>query len=305
MANVSKTTIVVLLHGRPQTFGRGNAVLATQVDALLAAWRPGEMGGTAIVDLLMGKETPSGKLSQSWPRTVGHVHSGSSPWLQPVAGKWVANNKGCESLSTEGRCYNPYVFDGWESTPLFPFGFGLSYTTFDYVGMDVTPAAPGATTWSLMDLEPDDDDDDSRGGVQGGLDQGKGVFVAGKGEGHAATGRKRRRLIADTDPRRIVANVTVHIRNTGTTFTGQEVAQLYVEDPANGEFVPYWRRLIGFAKSPSLAPNESVALSIPILWTDLAVFDRTMELRVYPGTYKLFAGAHSSAASLNATLVVV
>ena len=106
---MSKTTVVVLLHGRPQTFGRGNAVLATQVDALLAAWRPGEMGGTAIVDLLMGKETPSGKLSQSWPRTVGHVHSGSSPWLQPVAGKWVANNKGCESLSTEGRCYNPYA----------------------------------------------------------------------------------------------------------------------------------------------------------------------------------------------------
>ena len=45
-----------------------------QVDALLAAWRPGEEGGTAIVNLITGKAAPTAKLAQSWPRTVGRVH---------------------------------------------------------------------------------------------------------------------------------------------------------------------------------------------------------------------------------------
>lgn len=150
VANVSKTTIVVLIHGRPQTFGLGNSILS-QVDALFAGWRPGEEGGTAIVDLLMGHQVPSGKLVQSWPRTVGHVHSGSSPWLQRVQGKWVANSKGCET--EDGRCYDPYVFDGFDSTPLFQFGFGMSYTTFRYTKISITKPSLGPGRVPLQSLD--------------------------------------------------------------------------------------------------------------------------------------------------------
>lgn len=134
VAGISPKTIVILVHGRPHTFGIGNAVL-DKVDALLAAWRPGEEGGTAICNIITGKVNPSGKLAQSWPRTVGQIGGGALPWLQRVRGKWVANNKGC--TDPDGRCYDAYVDDGFKSTPLFYFGFGLSYSNFNYDKIEV------------------------------------------------------------------------------------------------------------------------------------------------------------------------
>eukprot|EP00040_Diaphanoeca_grandis_P040838 m.262177 g.262177 ORF g.262177 m.262177 type:complete len:794 (-) comp44699_c0_seq1:67-2448(-) len=140
VAGLATKTIVVLVHGRPQTFGLGNAVLS-KVDALLSAWRPGEEGGNAIVDIITGKGNPSAKLVQSWPQTVGQVGGPSTPWLQRTRGKWVANGRGCVA-SEGGRCYDAYVNDGYPSTPLFPFGFGLSYSTFEFKSVSVqTPAS--------------------------------------------------------------------------------------------------------------------------------------------------------------------
>ncbi len=93
------------------------------VDALLAAFRPGEEFGNAVVNLLTGAVSPSGKLAQSWPRTVGHVGSGSSPWLQAVRGKWIANERG--EVDADGRRYDPYASTATEApTPLFYFGYG-------------------------------------------------------------------------------------------------------------------------------------------------------------------------------------
>ena len=138
---------------------------------MVAAWRPGEEGGHAIVNILTGRANPSAKLAQSWPRTVGHVHSGSTPWLQRVRGKWVANGKGC-NYDADGRCYDAYTSSGFAPTPLFYFGAGLScvhdcnvvtdltwltvvclpdcssfclssnrYTSYKYSGLKVTPSA--------------------------------------------------------------------------------------------------------------------------------------------------------------------
>eukprot|EP00980_Cylindrotheca_fusiformis_P029370 scaffold23456_cov144-Cylindrotheca_fusiformis.AAC.4 len=130
VAPVAKKTVVILVHGRPQTFGENNHVLS-QVDALFAAWRPGEEFGTAMVGLLNGTVNPSAKLSQSWPRTVGHVGSGSVPWLQEVKGKWISNNRG--TMDEDGRRYDNYVSSASaDASPLFYFGYGLSYSTFQY-----------------------------------------------------------------------------------------------------------------------------------------------------------------------------
>ena len=110
--------IVVLINGRPATFGAGpfaftgsNNALVDRFAALLVAGRPGEVGGQAIWDILTGAVNPSGRLAQNWVRHVGAIRSPANPWFQQRGG------------STSAFVSEP-------STPLFPFGFGLSYTQF-------------------------------------------------------------------------------------------------------------------------------------------------------------------------------
>ena len=144
VAGVAKKTIVVLVHGRPVTFGAGNQVLE-RVDALFSAFRPGEAFGAAMANLLSGETNPSGKLSQSWPRSVGEVGSGSTPWLQAVRGKWLANKQGSVD-ELDGRRYDDYVSSASgedAGTPLFYFGHGMSYTNFSYESMEVREVGGG------------------------------------------------------------------------------------------------------------------------------------------------------------------
>lgn len=253
VAAVAHTTVVVLIHGRPATFGYDNALLAN-VSALLAAWRPGEEGGTAIANIITGAVNPSGKLAQSWPRSVGQVMGGAAPWLQRVRGKWVANSRGCAG-DAQGRCYDPYVDS--DSTPLFPFAFGLSYTTWAYEAL--TLEHPGGVSPLLA-------------GPPGGD-----VFMP-------------------------AATAVVTVRNSGQV-AGQEVVQVYVVDPAGLPFVPFWRRLVGFAKV-RLAPGERAAVRVPLLWADLAQYDTGMELQLFPGTYNVSAGGASNSRPVSATLTV-
>lgn len=79
-------------------------------DALLEAWYPGTMGGNAVASLLLGEKIPCGKLTQSFPRHAGQV---------PIAYNFR-------------RTFNRIEHNDLESGPQFPFGFGLSYTTFEY-----------------------------------------------------------------------------------------------------------------------------------------------------------------------------
>lgn len=135
LAAVAKTgtpLVVVLIHGRPATFGAGpfaafgpNNALLGDVGALLAAWRPGEEGGAAVWDILRGAVNPSGRLTQSWLRNAGAVRGPSSPWFQPrINGLQLA-----------------YVTE--PTTPLFPFGFGLSYFSPSLApALEVSPSGP-------------------------------------------------------------------------------------------------------------------------------------------------------------------
>ena len=151
---------------------------------MVAAWRPGEEGGHAIVNILTGRANPSAKLAQSWPRTVGHVHSGSTPWLQRVRGKWVSNGKGCD-YDGDGRCYDSYTSSGFAPTPLFYFGAGLSYasrfhhcslwsvylsaksalsnryTSYTYSALTVTPTAEVKSGTAIGWTFPDTTDSDA------------------------------------------------------------------------------------------------------------------------------------------------
>ena len=81
-----------------------------QVDAVVEAWYPGEQGGRAIADILTGRRNPGGRLPFSWVRTIGQ-----NPYYY--------------SIKPSGRGYGYVENDG---SPLFPFGWGLSYTTFSY-----------------------------------------------------------------------------------------------------------------------------------------------------------------------------
>lgn len=101
-----KPVIAVLFNGRPLVLDQ---VLAS-CDALLEAWYPGTLGGTAVASLLLGETSPSGKLTQTFPRHAGQV---------PVAYNFR-------------RSFARIEHADLGKGPQFPFGFGLSYTTFAY-----------------------------------------------------------------------------------------------------------------------------------------------------------------------------
>ncbi len=110
-----KPIIVVLMNGRPLVLERENQL----ADAILEAWYPGTMGGKAITQVLFGDYNPSGKLTMTFPLSLGQV---------PVY--YNAKNTG-RPIYLENPKYKSRYIDS-PNDPLFPFGYGLSYTTFEY-----------------------------------------------------------------------------------------------------------------------------------------------------------------------------
>ena len=126
IAKSGKPIVAVILAGRPLTFHNA----AAKMNAILYAWHPGTMGGPAIADLLFGDSVPSGKLTTTFPRTVGQV---------PIY--YAHLNTGRPAPANElgiplGNPVNPVGYTSKyldvDFTPEYPFGFGLSYTTFEY-----------------------------------------------------------------------------------------------------------------------------------------------------------------------------
>ena len=111
-----KPVVLVLLNGRPLTLADDLQF----ADAVLVAWRPGTMAGPALADVLFGKYNPSGKLTMTFPRSVGQI---------PVY--YNHKNTGRPFKDGERGTFKSRYLDEMNS-PLFPFGFGLSYTTFNY-----------------------------------------------------------------------------------------------------------------------------------------------------------------------------
>jgi beta-glucosidase len=118
-----KPVVMVLFTGRPLTISWEKA----NVPAILNVWFAGTEAGNAIADVLLGKVNPSGKLSATFPQNVGQI---------PL----YYNHKNTGRPLAEGKWFTKFRSNYLDipNEPLFPFGFGLSYTTFDYKNLKLS-----------------------------------------------------------------------------------------------------------------------------------------------------------------------
>ncbi len=112
---------------------------------MVEAWYPGQEDGDAIADVLFGKVDPSGKLPVTFPATLADV-----PASTPA--QWPGLNH--QVQYSEGLLVGYRWYDAKAITPLFPFGFGLSYTTFSFANLNVTPSSlsSGDTATATVDV---------------------------------------------------------------------------------------------------------------------------------------------------------
>ena len=124
LLKLGKPVILVLFNGRPLVL---NQEVAT-VPAILDVWFAGSEAGYAIADVLFGDENPSGKLTTTFPRSVGQV---PIYYNHKNTGRPLGNNEGkFEKFKSN------YIDE--RNEPLFPFGFGLSYTNFEYSNLKLS-----------------------------------------------------------------------------------------------------------------------------------------------------------------------
>jgi beta-glucosidase len=133
VAATGKPVVLVLFNGRPLNIKWA----AEHVPAILDAWYPGTQGGSAVANLLFGDAVPGGKLPITWPRNVGQVPT------------YYAHNT-TQAPENQGKRY-------WdeESTPLYPFGYGLSYSKFAFSNLKLSRSEikPGESIDVSVDVE--------------------------------------------------------------------------------------------------------------------------------------------------------
>ncbi len=136
IAQTGTPIVLVIMAGRPLTIED----ILPKVDAVLFAWHPGTMGGPAIADLLFGKAYPSGKLPVTFPRKVGQVpiyyaqkHSG-----KPATEATYVHMDDIPVRSPQTSLGMAATHLDTHFSPLFPFGFGLSYTQFHYQNLEIS-----------------------------------------------------------------------------------------------------------------------------------------------------------------------
>jgi beta-glucosidase len=123
LKKTGKPIVLVLFTGRPLVLNQEKEI----ADAILNVWFPGSEAGYAISDVLFGKVNPSGKLPMSFPRSVGQI---------PV----YYNHKNTGRPESEEDTFEKFKSDYLDvpNSPLYPFGYGLSYTTFNYSNVSLS-----------------------------------------------------------------------------------------------------------------------------------------------------------------------
>ena len=202
-----KPVILVMLDGRASSINYA----AAHVPAILHAWFPGEFCGQAVAEALFGDYNPGGRLAVTFPKSVGQI---------PFAFPFKPGSDESSSTSVYGA--------------LYPFGHGLSYTTFTYSDLHISP---------------------SHQGVQGDI------------------------------------HVSCKIKNTGK-IKGDEVVQLYLRDEVSS-VTTYTKVLRGFERI-SLEAGEEQMVHFRLRPQDLGLWDKNMNFRVEPGSFKVMLGASST-----------
>ena len=202
-----KPIILVMLDGRASSINYA----AAHVPAILHAWFPGEFCGQAVAEALFGDYNPGGRLAVTFPKSVGQI---------PFAFPFKPGSDESSSTSVYGA--------------LYPFGHGLSYTTFTYSDLHISP---------------------SHQGVQGDI------------------------------------HVSCKIKNTGK-IKGDEVVQLYLRDEISS-VTTYTKVLRGFERI-SLEAGEEQTVHFRLRPQDLGLWDKNMNFRVEPGSFKVMLGASST-----------
>ena len=241
VAAANRRTIVVLKTG--------SAMLMPWLDhvsAVLEAWYPGEEDGNAVADVLFGDVNPSGKLPVTFPAQVADQPAQVSE-AQEVEYK-------------EGIFVGYRYYDAKQIKPLFPFGFGLSYTTFKYENIVVTQAMTRRTNSAGLGSGP--------------------TYISG---GNGVNGQSTNVLVG----------VDFDVTNTGAV-AGAEVAQVYVGKPAlpgGLQEPPDW--LKGFQKI-MLNPSQKGHVHIDLNARAFSYWDVTTHgWKIAPGAYKILAGSSS------------
>jgi beta-glucosidase len=127
-----KPLVVIIMAGRPLTFHK----VAEEADAVIFTCHPGTMGGPAIAKLLLGQAVPSGRLPITFPRAVGQI---------PIYYAHLSTGRPASENELGIPMGNPAEPTGYTSkyidvdfTPEYPFGYGLSYTTFEYGNLQLS-----------------------------------------------------------------------------------------------------------------------------------------------------------------------
>jgi beta-glucosidase len=154
IASVNPNTIVVLQSGQPIAMP-----WLSKVKAVLEAWYGGDQAGVATAQVLLGKVDPGGRLPFTWPKTLSQevAHQAAHPERTSIGvlpdGKTCPPGSGgrfgsstppsCTTTYSEGIDIGYRFYDATHETPLYAFGYGLSYTTFGYSGLKVSRTSSG------------------------------------------------------------------------------------------------------------------------------------------------------------------
>ncbi|MDG0970635.1 MAG: glycoside hydrolase family 3 N-terminal domain-containing protein [Porticoccaceae bacterium] len=142
LSKLNKPIVLVILSGRPNTLEN----VLENVDALMMAWHPGTMAGPALVDVLYGEEVPSGKLPITWPKSNGQIpmyYNHRPTGRPPNDSNYTRIDEIDPNLTWQHEPGNSSNYLDYGHSPEFPFGYGLSYSTFDYTNLTLSEAKIG------------------------------------------------------------------------------------------------------------------------------------------------------------------
>lgn len=280
-----KPVVVVLINGRPLSVNYADAV----ADAIIEAWYPGSHGGTAIAAALLGDYNPGGKLTVTFPKTVGQI-----PFNFPF--KPASQVDSHPGIGPEGK-------QSRINGALYDFGYGLSYTEFKYSDLRLSVAKnviPGDT--HAADLFATDSSYTGK--------DGKTVSTVGQNAEPEddEIGKALKAIVIGIEnstlsisPTDSVA-VSFDITNIGKV-KGDEVAQLYIHDRVSSVTV-YEKSLRGFERV-TLEPGETKTVTMLLTPKDLSLLDINMNRVVEPGDFDIWIGASSTDVRLDGKLSVV